>query len=101
MKAHVYVGRDIEIPDAILPRIVRAVKRERVRRYKDHPQFSAHTDFSEFPVQVYEIIEKAVEMGILKLDDISTDGEDDRLWWRGRIITAEEWYDIKHPDRKK
>ncbi len=94
MKAFIYVGREIEIPDEELPRIVRAVKRERVRRLRDDPQFSEQTDFSKFPVQVCEIIEKAVDLGILKLKDISTDASDDRRWWRGRLITPEEWWEI-------
>jgi hypothetical protein len=101
MRAHIYVGRDIEIPDVHLPRIVRAVKAERVRRCRNDPRFHEHADFNEFPVRVDEIVEKAVELGILKLDDISTDGDDDRKWWRGRLITAEEWFDIKYPNRDK
>lgn len=94
MKAHVYVGRDVEIPDSELPRIVRAVKRERVRRLKGHPQFGDQVDFSRFPVDACEIVEKAVELGILKLKDVSTEADDDRRWWRGRLITPEEWFDI-------
>lgn len=94
MKAHIYVGRDVEIPDEELPRIVRAVKAERVRRLRDHPQFSDQCDFNRFPVGVCEIIEKAVDLGILKLTDVSTDANDDRRWWRGRLIDPEEWFDI-------
>jgi len=94
MKAHVYVGREIEIPDEELPRIVRAVKSERVRRLRNDPRFSDQTDFKKFPVQVCEIIEKAVDLGILKLKDISTDADDGRRWWCGRLITREEWWEI-------
>lgn len=88
MKAHVYVGRDVEINDHVLPIIVRAVKRERRARKQ-------HTDFEEYPVQAYEIIEKAVELGYLELDgDLSTDGDDDRVWWRGRLISGEEHFKV-------
>lgn len=103
MKAHVYIGRDITIPDAELPRIVRAVKRDRVRRLSGDPQFHEHTNFKRFPVQVDEIIRKARDLGILKIDDLSTDSDDDRRWWQGRLIESEEWFDIieRRQERKQ
>lgn len=83
MKVKVYVPRMFEIPDYQLADIARRIKNRRYKNGLLHP----------FPgaVDLWQIIDVAITEGVIQPgEDYSTPRDEDRVYWKGRVMPATE-----------
>jgi hypothetical protein len=82
MKVKVYVPQTFEIPDNRLASLARTARRR--------------GDATSIGMSLHSLVEIARLDGIIKIDeDFVTDGDDDRYYYRGKIRTSHEVFDLQ------
>jgi hypothetical protein len=84
MKTIIYVPRVVTIPDAELPRLAKLAATAR-RRGKGVHSFRK---VSEWPITLDELLEQARRVGLLCAKDFSFNMDDDRYWFKGKLVAS-------------